>query len=89
MDTIIPSTPDPTWTALVLALLRALSQIAAGLGLATGWATSSNLTMIASALVMAGTLLWSVWEKYRAASASHNSAVASANSGVAVTLVAK
>lgn len=59
--------PDPTYLSIVGGLVRGVLQIASGLGF--GWAlgvTGDQQTMLATAIVMAGTLAWSGYQKIAA-----------------------
>ena len=63
-----PLAPDSSVEAITLAMVRGIMQILAGFGFT--WAltvSGSQETMIASGLVMVGTLVWSSWQKLKAA----------------------
>ena len=83
--TVIPSTPDPGYTQIVLGLVRGVLQILSGFGFT--WAltvSGSQQTMIATGLVMLGTLGWSAWQKIAAARKAHVGSVQSAAAGAPV-----
>ena len=78
----VQSTPDPSYVQIALALVRGVVQIASGFGFT--WAltvSGSQETMIATGLVMIGTLAWSTWQKIAEAKAAHAGSVLSAASG--------
>lgn len=73
-----PSSPDPDTVTLVCAVIRALLQLASGLGLAVGTYSDSTVTLIASAIVAIGTVAWSLYQKIRAKQKDHLGSVATA-----------
>jgi hypothetical protein len=76
---LLSSVPDPTYIKLIAALVRGLLQIASGLGF--GWAlavTGDQVMMVATAIVMLGTLIWSFWQKFQEIKHRKQAAVASA-----------
>ena len=75
------SSPDPDLVTLVATLIRAILQLAAGLGIAVGAQSDSMITIIASAIVAIGTIVWSIVQKYRATQRDHAGSVASAAKG--------
>lgn len=82
---MVESTPNPSYVALVTALVRAGLQIAAGAGFT--WALAVNgdqVQMAVSALIGLGTVVWSEWQKVAAARREHQIAVASARGAKAV-----
>lgn len=85
----IPSTPDPTWTALIYAVIRHLMSILGALGVTWGSAVSGEDWQI-----IAGALAWfiavglSVWQKYQAAAGAHAGAEASAHASASATQAA-
>lgn len=82
MSYLAPSTPDPSTTTLILALLRAGLTIAGAVGVTTpAWLTDSALTTIAGALALIAGVVWSLVEKFRAARRDHANSVASAQAG--------
>ena len=84
MDTV-PSTPDPTLTALVYAVIRYILAILGAFGVTWGASVSgSNWQIIAGAVAGLISLGWSIWQKFSAASHTHSTAVASAAAGTAV-----
>lgn len=83
----IPSTPDPTYVAIVLAVVRGVIQIATGFGFTWALTVSGDqMTMIATAIVMLATLIWSAWQKFSDARAGHANSVASAELGTPVKI---
>jgi len=79
-----PSTPNPQMTTLVYTALRALVTIAGALGLGVGAATDTVLMTVSGAIVTLVGVVWSFVQKYRASSAAHDSAVASAAAGTPI-----
>jgi branched-subunit amino acid ABC-type transport system permease component len=90
-DTLVPSDPSPQMVTLVYAVLR---HLLAALGVILGmWGIHVTNVATGDLMVLSGAVAWffmlalSLWQKYRAAKASHASAVASAVKGVAVKIV--
>ncbi|MGD9613862.1 MAG: hypothetical protein AB7H90_01545 [Alphaproteobacteria bacterium] len=86
---LIPKTPDPTYISIAAAVVRGLLQIASGLGFA--WAlgvTGDQVMMIATALVMLGTLTWSAYQKIQAVRRTRQAAIASAVKSAEATAAA-
>jgi hypothetical protein len=80
----VAATPDPQVTTLVAALLRHLLTIASGAGITVGAVNDSAIAVVASGIVGAATVGWSIWQKIRAARADHAGSVRSAQTGQAV-----
>lgn len=81
--------PNVLYVKIVASAIRGLLQIASGLGFAWGaWVSGDQATMIATALVMAGTLLWSAWAKIEAVRHTERAAVASAQASAQATVKA-
>lgn len=89
--------PNAAYVNIVKALLRAFLQVAAGLGFGWGATISGDQQaqiMIASAIVMISTIIWSSWQKIQAERHKHQavmatamaSADASARTGVATAV---
>lgn len=77
---LLPAAPNATYLSIVAAVIRGLLQIASGLGF--GWAlavTGDQVTMVATALVMLGTLLWSAYQKIQAVKRTRDAAALSAH----------
>lgn len=71
--------PDPTYVHIVASVIRGLLQIASGLGFAWGaWVTGDQAFMIASAIVMTATMIWSAYQKIIAVRRLHQAALSSA-----------
>jgi len=83
-ENMVPSTPEPDWNTLVGALVRAVIQLAAGLGFYHGAVNDGVVTMVTTGVVAIGTIAWSLWQKYKAAQNNHAGAVQSAVEGVPV-----
>jgi hypothetical protein len=80
-----PSSPDPQIVTLVASLIRHVLTALAGAGIiASVTVSDSSLMLISSAIVGAGTVAWSLWQKLQAARHDHAGSVASAAGGVAV-----
>lgn len=84
MDDFVPSTPDPTLTALVLVLLRYVAMALAAVGVVHGVASDAVLEPLAAALVGIATVVWAIAEAIRNKRCDHAGSVASARQGVAV-----
>lgn len=77
-----PSTPDPTITALVYAVIRYVLAILGAFGVTWGASVSgASWQIIAGAIAGLIGLGLSIWQKYQAAAHTHATAVASANAG--------
>lgn len=77
-DGTVPSTPDPQITALVLMLLRYVFAALSALGVYHGTVDGSTLSLLAGAVVGAGTVAWAIVERIRLARHAHETALASA-----------
>lgn len=88
LDTV-PSTPDPAIATLLATLLRYLLTAASAAGIYHGAIGDSTLSIIAGALVGAGTAAWAIWERFRIAQHTHEVAKASAVAGIPVQPTAK
>lgn len=79
---LVPSDPNTSYITLVAAIIRAVLQILSGFGFA--WALTVNgsqVQLVASAVVMLATVVWSLIQKMQAARNTHDVAVMSATVG--------
>ena len=91
---LVPSTPDPTYVAIVAAAIRGAVQFLTGIGFLGAAYTDSQIMMAATSAVLLGTLAWSAYQKLRQAKKSHDSsmesakrsAVASADAGTPIAI---
>jgi hypothetical protein len=81
---VVPSTPDPTITAMVAMLLRYAAAGLGAAGLVHGSVASVPWEAVAGPLVMVGTLVWAIIDRIRMARQTHAAAVASASKRVPV-----
>lgn len=72
-----PSIPSPTTTALVFSVLRSILMLASSLGIYHGVVDDATLTMWTSVIVVLGTSVWSLIDKFQAARIQYAVAVAS------------
>ena len=84
MPPMVPSSPDPTLTALVLILIRYVLAGLSALGIVHGIASDAILEPLAAAVVGAGTVIWAIVEKIREKRRDHAGSVASAQRGTPV-----
>ena len=76
---LMPEAPNQAYVAIAAAVVRGLLQIASGLGLGWGaFVSGDQITMLAWAIVMALTLLWSAYQKIKAIRKRELAAVVSA-----------
>lgn len=84
-DDFVSSKPDPSYVAIAAGILRGLLQLASGFGFAWALAvTGSQITMLATGIVMVIAFVWSAWQKVGQAWAVHQAAVMSASKRTAV-----
>jgi cell shape-determining protein MreD len=79
MEPTVPSTPDPTWTALIARFIRLLLQALAGYGLIHGAVSDEVVTGLAGVIVLIATGVWTVVEAKQNSYRTHQAAVLSAN----------
>lgn len=82
---VVPSTPDPTITAMVAMLLRYVLAAASTAGVYHGlMPDASVLSAVAGGLVGAATLVWAIYDRIMTKRRAHEAAVASASKRVPV-----